>query len=259
MTGDRVGELGGEILAAMVRSFLEPEGATDQLAALAERALPVFEAAGDDVGSYIGNCALGLVADMRGRYDAGLEAYERAATHAQRAGLGQELLSSRAASRLFGTTPVSELLAWLDVHEPHAELSVTRSLALAMLGRFKEARTILAEKRARLAESGARMDLAGVTAIASVDIELLAGDPAAAAELGTEGCSQLEDLGERSLLSTGGRRTRTGALRARPARRGRHLGYARGGARLERRRDHADALAASPSEGSRTPWRAWES
>ena len=47
------------------------------------------------------------------------------------------------------------------------------------------------------------MDLAGMTALTSAEVELLAGNPAAAAELGSEGCRQLRDLGERSVLSTG--------------------------------------------------------
>ena len=71
-----------------------------------------------------------------------------------------------------------------------------------MLGRFDEARAILAESRARLAESGAWMELAYTTAMPALEVELLAGDPPAAAELGIEGCRQLEELGERSVLST---------------------------------------------------------
>ena len=202
MAGDRVGELCGKILAGIERSFVEPEGATDQLAALAEQALPVFQAAGDEVALFIGYWALGAVAHMHAENDGAVGAYERAAMHAQQAGLGPKLVGERATCRYFGTTPVPELLAWLDEHEPHAELSVIRSLALAMLGRFDEARTILAEKRARLRDSGAWMELAGTTALPSVEVELLAGNPAAAAELGAEGCRQLEALGERSLLST---------------------------------------------------------
>src|SRR5207253_4388205 len=44
--------------------------------------------------------------------------------------------------------------------------------------------------------------LATTNGITSVEIELLAGDPAAAAELGQEGCRLLEELGEQSQLST---------------------------------------------------------
>ena len=41
-----------------------------------------------------------------------------------------------------------------------------------------------------------------MTGLASVDVELLAGDPAAAAELGAEGCRVLDELGEKGLRST---------------------------------------------------------
>ena len=169
----------------------------------------------------------------------------------QHAGLGPRLLGERATCRYYGTTPVSELWPGSTNKDHKPELGVIRALALAMLGRFDEARAILAEKRAQLAESGAWMELAGMTASASVEVELLAGNPAAAAEFGAEGCRQLEELGERSVLSTGGRRTRAGAVRARPTRRGRRLGRTRSRVRLERRRDHTDALAAGGRRCSR--------
>src|SRR6266540_5681129 len=71
-----------------------------------------------------------------------------------------------------------------------------------MLGRFDEARAILAEAREVAAERGGGIQLATTTGMFSVDVELLAGDPAAAAELGEEGCRLLDELGEQSQLST---------------------------------------------------------
>jgi tetratricopeptide (TPR) repeat protein len=71
-----------------------------------------------------------------------------------------------------------------------------------MLGRFDEARAILDETRAELAERGGGIRLAVTTAIESVNFELLAGDPAAAAELGAAGCILLEQLGDKGFLST---------------------------------------------------------
>ena len=199
---DQVGELCGAILASIVRSYLEPEGVIDELAVLAERALPVFQVAGDDVVLFIGYWALGAVSHMHAQNDAAVEAYDRAASYAEQAGLGPKLLGERATCRFYGTTHASALLAWLDEQGPQLGLSVIRSQVLAMLGRFDEARAILAESRARLAESGAWMELAYTTAMPALEVELLAGDPAAAAELGSEGCRQLEELGERSVLST---------------------------------------------------------
>jgi tetratricopeptide (TPR) repeat protein len=69
-----------------------------------------------------------------------------------------------------------------------------------MLGRFDEARAILAEARADLAERGAGMKLAA-TCMDAADVDLWAGDPAAAAELGANACGLLDDLGEKTMLS----------------------------------------------------------
>jgi tetratricopeptide (TPR) repeat protein len=70
-----------------------------------------------------------------------------------------------------------------------------------MLGRFDEAREILATMRAELAERGGGVLLANIIAFESVDVERLAGDPAAAAEFAAEGFKQHEELGEHSFLS----------------------------------------------------------
>jgi tetratricopeptide (TPR) repeat protein len=185
------------------RLNLEPEGATEKLTALVEQALPVFQAAGDDLALYIAYSALAEAGEKRAQMDAALEAYEQAFAYARQAGhVPAGFLAWRAACRFFGTTPVSELLAWLDENEPRAGrdhfLRAYRAGSLAMLGRFDEARAILAEERAELAERGGGVLLANITAFESVWIELWAGDPAAAAEFGAEGCRLHEELGEQS-------------------------------------------------------------
>jgi class 3 adenylate cyclase/tetratricopeptide (TPR) repeat protein len=201
-SGDHVGELCGKIRAGIIRTHLEAEGATESLAALVEHALPVFQAAGDNLALYIAYDAL---ASMEVRWDAGLEAVERAAAHAREAGyVPPGFLGFRAAARFFGTTPVSELVAWLDENEPqHGRdhfLRAYRAGAMAMLAHFDEARAILAETRTELAERGGGVLLANITAFESVLLELWAGDPAAAAEFGAEGWRLYEELGERSFL-----------------------------------------------------------
>jgi class 3 adenylate cyclase len=204
---DRVAELCGRIKAGLIRLYLEPEGAgAEGLASLVEEALPVFQSAGHDLGLYTAYDALVWVAFHHARMDAASEAYERAATHARRAGRPRDVLAYRARFRLDGTTPVVELLAWLDEPERRAgwnyQLSRCRAAALAQVGRFDEARAIIAEVRAELAERGGRLLLACITATDSADIELLAGNSAAAAEFGAQGCHQLEALDDRGYLST---------------------------------------------------------
>jgi class 3 adenylate cyclase/tetratricopeptide (TPR) repeat protein len=204
-TGDRVGELCANILQWSLRSYLEPQAATDKLDALLERALPEFHEAGDDRALYIGYSGVGLVAGIRAQLDAERDAVDRAFVHAQRAGLAHPLETGRIATRFFGSTPVSELLAWMDDQEargaPAHYLRRHRAPCLAMLGRFDEARAMQAEISAELADRGGGIAL-GTAMGREVIVELLAGDPAAAAEVGAEGCRLLDEQGEKSLLST---------------------------------------------------------
>ena len=203
--GDRIAELCARITEGLFRGFLEPEGATEQLAVLLDEALPEFEAAGDDVALRVAYAGLGQVRNMHGQLDAALDAYERAATHAQRAGHPEEFLTSRAAGRFYGPTPVSELLAWLDEQEArgvrHHFLDLRRSHALAMLGRFDEARSIIRDVRTKVVERGGGLALA-MLGQASIDLELLAGDPAAAAGSGGEAMRLYGELGEQGFAST---------------------------------------------------------
>jgi class 3 adenylate cyclase/tetratricopeptide (TPR) repeat protein len=205
-TGDHVGELCGRIQAGIIRMSLEPEGAAERLAVLLEQARPVFESAGNDLALYTAYHGFAQVAFEHAQTDAALEAFERAAAHGLAAGMSQEFLEWRAACCFYGTTPVSGLLAWLDEHQPRAGrdhwLRMYRAMALAMLGRFDEGRAMLAETRTELAERGGGIRLAVTTGIESVEFELLAGDPTVAAELGAEGCRLLEELGDKSFLST---------------------------------------------------------
>jgi tetratricopeptide (TPR) repeat protein len=138
--------------------------------------------------------------------DAGVEAWDQAAAHARRAGRKDEFVGMRASVRLWGTTPVTEMLGWLDEHQPRDRmdhrLGASRAWALAMVGRVEEARAILAESRAQLAERGGAWELGVLNGLESVSVELLAGDPRAAATYGAEGCSLLERQGERGVLSS---------------------------------------------------------
>ena len=204
--GNDLAEFVGRLKEGIFRLHIDPEGQTDKLEELVDRALPVFEAAGDDVALHVGYFAAGWVASMGLHWAAMLEAFERAAAHARRAGLPNELVGWRATGRLEGPPPVSEVLAWLDEQEErwgslHSVRSV-RAQALAMLGRFEEARSILAEVRAEQLERGGGLQLGIGLGHTDVRVELLAGHPRRAAELGEEGCRTLAELGEQSLLST---------------------------------------------------------
>ncbi len=205
-TGDPVAELCGRLQHAIILTYVAPEGATKRLEALADQALPALLEAGDDVALHIVYEARGWAAFVGGRTDAAWAAYELAAVHARRVGLVDTQRGWRSICRLYGTTPVSELLTWLDEEETHAGHDhwhrASRAMAFAWDGRFDYARTLLAGTRAELTERGSSILLGGVTAIESNIVERLAGNAGAAAAFGAEGCRILELLGDEGFLSS---------------------------------------------------------
>jgi class 3 adenylate cyclase len=204
--GDPLGELCWRLEEGTVRSWLEREGAADRLAALVEQALALFEAAGDDLALCVAYRALGRVADTRGQVDTMAEAGEQAAFHAQRAGLSERQVGRYGSiRRARGAIPASELLAWLDEQDEHdLRVRTGRAWVLAMLGRIEEARALLAALRADDAERGGVL-LLGAIGEVGFEVELLAGDPAAAAAVGEELCGRLEGAGSRDLEAFAGR------------------------------------------------------
>jgi len=71
-----------------------------------------------------------------------------------------------------------------------------------MLGRSEEARALLAELRTELAERGGAKAVLAAVGGYGLQVELLSGDPAAAAAEGEESCRMREELGRWSELST---------------------------------------------------------
>jgi tetratricopeptide (TPR) repeat protein len=201
--GDRVGELCGRLQAAVMDIYLEPDGATDRLDALVSEALPTLQLAADDVALHTVYAAGAWAAVVRGRTDTALDGYERAALHARAAGLPNEYVGWRGLCRLYGSTPIPDVMAWLEEHDNGQDLwlRAARGMCLAMLGRFDEARAILDETRTALAERGATQRLGVITGIESAAAEITAGNLDRAAELGAEGCRILEELGDEAFLS----------------------------------------------------------
>jgi class 3 adenylate cyclase len=203
---DQVGEFCGLIKAAVLRSHSVPEGAAEELSALVEASLPVFTAAGDDLALYTAYCARGHAADFHAQGSVAFDAYERAAVHGRAAGLPEELLAQRASHLVYGQTSPPDMLAWLDENAPREGrnywMSGSRAQALAMLGRFGEAREIVSVARSELVDRGERLELALLTGFPGAYVERLAGDHFRAAVLGEESCGLLEELGIVGYLST---------------------------------------------------------
>ena len=209
-TNDRVAELCGHIRAARMQVSVQPEGATERLARLVEESLPELEATGSDLGLCTAYDALTVVLNQRNHHDAQARATINAIDYARRAGIPH--VAARLTVLLgnpyyYGTTSAADLLAWLDQQAGERIMQPidhgTRATALAMLGQIDEARAALATALAQLADRGASIDLANTYSHTGPELELIIGDPTAAARYAEKGCPMLERMGERGWLSTG--------------------------------------------------------
>jgi predicted ATPase/class 3 adenylate cyclase len=140
------------------------------------------------------------------------EAWEQALAYAESANLRAERADSIGwlmMSANFGPLPVEEGIARCRrFHDEAADdpfiranSSVELAALEAMRGDFRKARELLAAGRQALAELGFTLMVA-MSAQEAHYVEILAGDPAAAARISRESYVQLEPLGERAYLST---------------------------------------------------------
>ena len=187
--------------------YVDPEGASDRLAELVAEALPVFEAAGDDLALHVAYKAKLEAVWMKALMDQSLEAGIRSVEHARRAGSAireSRLLPMLAAAQFHGTTPLPQLVEWLDEQEAagrhHPGFRAQRAIALAQLGRFEEARRLVTDARTEMAERGQTHQVI-VMSLAS-DVEALAGDLEASIATADETIDLLERAGERGWQST---------------------------------------------------------
>jgi class 3 adenylate cyclase/tetratricopeptide (TPR) repeat protein len=206
--GDRLGELHARITHVRLLMNTDPEGRTEELEALVEEARPLFDQAGYDAGLATLWDAVCWAEHNRCRFDAGAGAAERATEHARRAGdrqLEQMLLPLLVADTGLGTKPLDEYLPWLnEVAARYGDqpwIDTWRSSTLGLLGRFEEARALHAKTITASQERGARIPEA-VIAQTGWRIELEAGDLHAAERIARRGCELLDEMGERSWLST---------------------------------------------------------
>jgi class 3 adenylate cyclase/tetratricopeptide (TPR) repeat protein len=207
---DRLGELCARLEAAVYRLQTDPGGSMAELEVLIAEALPELEAIGDHFGLYIVHFARSRVAHGFSRFDEAAAELDRVMYHALRTGLphmGAWAIPGGGGARLYGTTPLPEVLQWLEEQiaqfGPDLRLTGYQSAALALLGRFEEARLLEAEFQQGHEERGDLLNLGAHLSQNRTLLELLAGDPAAAAAAAKRGCRILEEADERSWLSTG--------------------------------------------------------
>ena len=208
--GDRRLELHAEVERAFGQLYTDSDVVVEDVVGLAERAIPVFEEAGDEELLARAWHLLGDAHSTACRNAASAEALERALTYAQRAGDRREeaqLLTWIAFSHYWGPTPVGEAIRHHEeiLERAKGERVVTAGILLylaglkGMEGRFEEARKLYAQARAIAEELGLRFFMPAMSLV-SGQVELLAGNPDAAERELRSAYETLTDMGEKGVL-----------------------------------------------------------
>jgi class 3 adenylate cyclase/tetratricopeptide (TPR) repeat protein len=191
---------GGELSAAEVRDE-------------ADRAIRFFEETDDDLGLGRAWFLYGWTWWMENRAGEAEQAFQCSFEHARRAGdrhQETEALVALAIALPQSPTPVDEAVRRADelltqAHGARAvEASVLRTLGRlsAMRGDFDRARSQMDRGTTIFSELGQRLSAAAGHGQGRGSIEVLAGDPEAAARVLRESCDELGALGEKSFRST---------------------------------------------------------
>jgi predicted ATPase/class 3 adenylate cyclase/DNA-binding winged helix-turn-helix (wHTH) protein len=202
--------------ALVQQEFLRLRGesaGTAEGQAVVAQVVPIFEREDDEHGLCNALRLRAWLHWIEAHADAAAGAWEQAATHAHRAGAEHErieILCWVATSLFLGPTPVPDGIRRCEAIRSEASgnlaavAHVLQSLAgfHAMEGRFDRARGLLATSKAALDELGLSLSSAALLGHDTAWIELLAGNPMAAERSLRTGYKTLEEMGDRSLLST---------------------------------------------------------
>jgi len=210
--GDRRVALTAVVGRAGVALLSDPEQ-VGMLVGDVEAALPELEEIGDDRALAIGWRILGQVrGSWSGRFEFAEEAFERAVVYARAAKDREEanILRELGFAAVWGPRPVPEAIERCkEIQEgaagdPLIEAGALRSLSWleARRGRFDEARELVRRASTLFRDVGASGLSRLSTAFAAADIELLAGDYAAAERVVRPWLAELEQMGERGYRSS---------------------------------------------------------
>src|SRR5215469_1121789 len=205
-------ERAAELARLQLRYATGAASAHDSVVAQAMELIDGLEAAGDHAGLARAWLLLTWVYFNASQFGRAADAADKTIRHATEAGdetTARRYAGGLAQSALFGPTPVSEAIAICEqvlgrVTEDRKATALTEAALAhleAMRGNFAEARLRYRHSRALLEEFGWRLTAAG-TSLDSGPVEMLAGDlEAAEAELRRD-YQTLDQMGERTHLST---------------------------------------------------------
>lgn len=192
---------------ADLRLWREPERSdAREVIGLAREALGALGQLGDDAGVARAHRLMGDALNRLGRQEEALRAFEEGAAHARRAGDEREIEERRGIGVTLGPMPVPEAIDLVrgiveSSSRPNVESLGQLGLLEGMAGRFEEARALLEDALARAREQGAEWKAVAIS-IGYASTLLLADDVEGAERHARWALDRLQDMGERSLLSS---------------------------------------------------------
>jgi tetratricopeptide (TPR) repeat protein len=207
--GDQCGEMRARLMTLRISTQMPTEDgsgvtSSDELLALAEQALPLFDRMGDEAALTEAWLAIAWAQLIRCHWGGMLDAVDHALDHARRAGYARwerELPVWRGTALFHGPTPVEEVLTWHREQQSQHPIALNDQAVLqAMRGSFDQARALAAAAHASAEALGQTFSLAAEGMIAW-EVETLAGDASAAESSARRSCELLEQLGDRGVRS----------------------------------------------------------
>ncbi len=192
---------------ADLRLWREPERTdAEEVIRLAREAARALGALGDDGGVARAYRLMGDALNRLGRQEEALRAFEEGAGFARKAGDEREIEERRGIGVTLGPMPVPEAIELVrgiveDSPRPNVEALGQLGLLQGMAGRFEEARELLDEALARAREQGAEWKAVAIS-IGYASTLLLADEVEGAERHARWALDRLQDMGERSLLSS---------------------------------------------------------
>ncbi len=176
------------------------------------RALPIFDAAGDEAGSTLAWRLMGMMHGAAQRTADAARAAEQVIAHARRKGdLRAEMRGALvfATASVYGPTPVADAIGQVEAlaQESSADQIALATINLllaqlyAMRGEFERARDLYRRSQAKLVDLNAGIGAAS-TSLDTARVELLAGDLVAAEQELRRDFDALTAMGERYTLSS---------------------------------------------------------
>ena len=208
-TGDKRLETRIAMVETLVLAQTDPAHDMAHMAGVADRAIPILDAAGDDEGLAEAYALRGKHLSWEGQFGASDEAFEKAIDHAQRANAPRQVVEARgwiALNCAHGNIHVDDGIARIDALLESGESGkcsalVSRGSLLALQGRPDEARRDVTAGRNLAVELGQRLTWAGTAAI-DANIYLLQDDPRSAEAVLRSAVEELRRIGETGYVST---------------------------------------------------------